>query len=126
MVKISDKGFLDPLPDPGLFSEASAIALGEVVRNMENEPPAPSPLISSAVIGVLLGTSHIFMLTPQFQSTFGEPLLAKVATTTIQVFNPINPTFIIQRPYSTAPHALTQTFCHGSKGPWLEIGRAHV
>lgn len=107
MVKVTNKGFLDPFPDPGLFPEASAIALGEAVRNMEDEPPAPFPLISSAAIRVLLGTSYIFMPVLQFQSTFEQLLLAKVATTTMQVFNPINPAFVAQRPYSAAPHAPT-------------------
>ena len=66
MVKVSDKGVLDPLPNLGLFPEASAIALGEVVRNMEDELPPPSSLISSIAIKVLLGISHIFMPALQF------------------------------------------------------------
>ena len=60
IVKISDKGVDEPLPDPGLFPEASAIALSEAMKNFEDVPPAKFPLITSAAIGALSGAAHIF------------------------------------------------------------------
>jgi hypothetical protein len=90
MVKITDKDFSDPLPDPGLFPEASAIAFSEAMRNIDDNPPPPSPLISAAAIGALSGTAHIF----QPQPTFGQPSLTKVATMTTKVFHPQHPAFI--------------------------------
>ena len=60
MVKISDKGVNEPLPEPGLFPEASAIAFSEALKNIENVPPPKSPLISPAAIGALSGSAHIF------------------------------------------------------------------
>jgi hypothetical protein len=96
MVKITNKDFSNPLPDLGLFPEASAIAFSEAMRNIDDNPPPPSPLISAVAIGALSGTSHIF----QPQPTFGQPSLTKVATTTTKVFHPQHPAFI--RPKSTA------------------------
>ena len=66
IIKISDRGIDEPLPDPGLFPEASAIALSEAVKNFKDIPPAKSPLITSAAIGALSGAAHIF----QPQATF--------------------------------------------------------
>jgi uncharacterized membrane protein YgcG len=96
MVKITDKDFSNPLPDPGLFPEASAITFSEAMRNIDEDPPPPSPLVSAAAIGALSGTATIF----QPQPTFGQTSLAKVATTTTKVFHPQHPAFI--RPKSTA------------------------
>jgi hypothetical protein len=84
MVKITDKDFSNLLPDPGLFPEASAIAFNEVMRNINEDPPPPSPLISAAAIGALSRTATIF----QPQPTFGQASLTKVATTTTKVFHP--------------------------------------
>ena len=84
IVKISDKGIDDPLPDPGLFPEASAIALSEAVKNIEDVPPAKSPLITPAAIGALSGSAHIFQPQATFQPTFGQTSLPAMigATTT--------------------------------------------
>ena len=84
IVKISDKGVDEPLPDPGLFPEASAIALSEAMKNFEDVPPAKFPLITSAAIGALSGAAHIFQPQATFQPTFGQPSLSAMigATTT--------------------------------------------
>ena len=84
IVKISDKGVDEPLPDPGLFPEASAIALSEAVKNFEDVPPAKSPLITPAAIGALSRSAHIFQPQATFQPTFGQTSLPAMigATTT--------------------------------------------
>jgi hypothetical protein len=71
MVKITDKGLNEPLPDPGLFPEASAIAFSEAMRNIVDEPPPKSPLITLAAIGALSGSTHIFQPQATFAPTFG-------------------------------------------------------
>ena len=60
IVKILDKGIDKPLPNLGLFLEASAIALSEAVKNFKDVSPAKSPLITPAAIGVLSGAAYIF------------------------------------------------------------------
>ena len=90
MVKISDKGVDELLPEPRLFPEASAIAFSEALKNIENVPPQKSPLISPAVIGALSGSAHIFQPQAVFQLTFGQALLPTRigATTTIMQMRP--------------------------------------
>ena len=60
MVKISDKGVDEPLPEPELFPEASVIAFFKALKNIENASPSKSPLILPTVIGALSGIAHIF------------------------------------------------------------------
>ena len=85
IVKISDKGVNEPLPDPGLFPEASTIALSEAVKNLKEVPLAKSPLITPAAIGALSGAAHIFQPQATFQPTFGQPSLpAMIGATTTQ------------------------------------------
>ena len=90
MVKISDKGIDKPLPEPGLFPEASAIAFSEALKNIKNVPPQKSPLISPAAIGALSGSAHIFQPQAVFQPTFGQTSLpARIgAATTITQTRP--------------------------------------
>ena len=75
IVKISDKGVDEPLPDPGLFPEASAIALSEAVKNLEDVPLAKSPLITPAAIGALSGSAHIF-IRPSWKKHQSDPPLS--------------------------------------------------
>ena len=85
IVKISDKGVNEPLPDPGLFPEASTIALSEAVKNLKEVPLAKSPLITPAAIGALSGAAHIFQPQATFQPTFRQPSLpAMIGATTTQ------------------------------------------
>ena len=94
IIKISDKGIDKPLPDPGLFPEASAIVLLEAVKNFEDVPPAKSPLLTPAAISALSRAAHIFQPQATFQPTFGQPSLpAMIGATT---------TWTQTRPQSTA------------------------
>ena len=84
MVKISDKGVDEPLPEPRLFPEASAIAFSKALKNIENVPPQKSPLISPAAIGALSSLAHIFQPQAVFQPTFRQVLLpTRIGATTM-------------------------------------------
>ena len=72
IVKISDKGVDEPLPDPGLFPKSSTITFSKAMKNMEDAPPTKSPLILPAAIGALSGAAHIFQPQATFQPTFGQ------------------------------------------------------
>ena len=74
MVKISDKGIDEPLPEPRLFPEASTIAFSKALKNIENIPPQKLPLISPAAIGALSSSAHIF----QLQAVFSADLWTSV------------------------------------------------
>jgi hypothetical protein len=85
MVKITNKGLDEPLPDPGLFPEASAIAFSEPMRNIVDKPPPKSPPITPAAIGVLSGSTHIFQPQATFTPTFSQTSLpARIRATTTQ------------------------------------------
>ena len=70
--------------DPGLFPEASAIALSEAVKNLKDVPLVKSPLITPEAISALSGAAHIFQPQATFQPTFGQLSLPAIigATTT--------------------------------------------
>ena len=87
MVKILDKGIGKPLPEPGLFPEASAIAFSKALKNIEDVPAQKSPLISPAAIGALSSSAHIFQPQAIFQPTFRQvslPTRIGAATTITQ------------------------------------------
>jgi hypothetical protein len=85
IVKILDKGIDELLLDPRLFSESSAIAFSEALRNIEDVSPVKSPLITPAAIGALFRAAHIFQLQAVFQPTFGQASLpARIRATATQ------------------------------------------
>ena len=104
IVKILDKGINEPLPGPGLFPEASAIALFEAVKNFEDVSLAKSPLITPAAIGALSGAAHFFQPQATFQPTFGQPSLSAMISATT--------TWMQTRPQSTT----AQYTVHGCGG----------